>query len=93
MAQPFKLRSQASTFKMMGSSPILACGPGGKSNTGAKCGNFKVNKKGTVVSRAANKVANFFKNNEKNRQSNKNTKKKTNFHNSDGGSHKTVRYL
>ena len=93
MAQPFKLRSQASTFKMMGSSPMLACGPGNKSNTGGECGNFGVNKKGTVVSRFANKVGNFFKNNEKNRKSNNNKSKKTNFHNSDGGSHKTVRYL
>jgi len=98
MAQPFKLRSQGSTFKMMGSSPMLACGPGNKSNTGGECGNFGVNKKGTVVSRLANKVGKKVKNTTKKITKGvtnkvKKIKKNRRLNKDSSGSHKTVRYL
>jgi len=79
--------------------PILSvCGPGGKSNTGAKCGNFKNKKKGTVVSRLANKVVKGVKNTTKKINKSVTKKIKTTSRNialnkNTKGSNKTVRYL
>lgn len=74
------------------------CGPGGKSNTGSSCGNFKVKKKGTVVSRLANKMGKKVKNTTKKITKGvtnkvKKIKKNRRLNKDSSGSNKTVRYL
>ena len=57
-AAPFRMKSSGdTTFKMMGSSPLTKpeCSPGG----GGCGGNFKVKKKGTVVSRSLRKFGSW----------------------------------
>ena len=81
----------------IGGSPMLAvCAPG---DTGPGCKlNSKMNKKGTVVSRALNKAGSSVKrgldnvvDNIKDRKRKRKSKK--NYYDSKGGSHKTPRYL
>ena len=74
------------------------CAPGGKSNKGGECGDFKVRKKGTVVSRLANKAGKKVKNTTKKLTKSvankvKKIKKNRRLNKDDGGSNKTVRYL
>ena len=59
MATPFKMKSQGSSFKMMGSvSPMKVCGPGDRA---CKLKAKKFDKPGTVVSRTAGKISDWFK--------------------------------
>tara|TARA_R100000152_G_scaffold18364_1_gene10135 strand:+ start:199 stop:822 length:624 start_codon:yes stop_codon:yes gene_type:complete len=74
-------------------SPLHGCSPGDPG-----CGgNFKVNKKGTVISRAfkkmTNRVSAAIERKRSKIRANKRKKKQQDYYDSKGGSHKTVRYL
>ena len=91
-------KTKAHELAIQNSPAKAACAPGGKSNEGGKCGNFKVNKKGTVVSRLANKVGKKVKNTTKKITKGvtnkvKKIKKNRRLNKDSSGSHKTVRYL
>ena len=94
-SKPFSLKSGNNPeFKMMGSSPLRAgCAPGDPG-----CGgNFKVNKKGTVVSRTLKKIGSsisrLFQKGKSKRRTRQDKNRTKDYYNTKGGSHKTVRYL
>ena len=100
MNSSFKLRSgnKPSMAKLSGASPVLkrGCAPG---STDPGCpGNFKINRRGTKIGRFLSKSFRNLKYNVKSSidkiKANRRKKNKTNFEkSSDGGSHKTPRYL